>query len=349
MRLLEISADGFRNLRQVHLVFGSPLTLLFGDNAQGKTSLLEAIYVLGTSKSFRDHRIEHLVAFDREEAAVAGEIRTGAAAHRLECALTPREKRFRMDGREAGPAEYLSALPVVVLSAEDRSLAKGEPRHRRNFLDTAGVLKRPAYLKEVLEFGRCRAQRAAVLRDAGSSRNELAAWTAPYASLGEKIQRERTGLTEALNGLLEGLARDVSVKERVQLVYRPSGGADLRAALERAAESERRAGVNLVGPQRDRVEVLLDGKSLEAYGSAGQARTVLWMLKLSLVLLRSGGDPEPPLFLVDDAEAELDQRRIEELMRLTERRAQVVLTAVREWSGWNGEIDRRRVAGGRVA
>ncbi|MEW6756814.1 MAG: DNA replication and repair protein RecF [Acidobacteriota bacterium] len=349
MRLLEISADGFRNLQQVRLVFGSPLTLLFGDNAQGKTSVLEAIYLLGTSKSFRDHRIEHLVSIDRDAASVAGEVRSGAVAHRLECALTPKEKRFRLDGREAGPSDYLSALPVVVLSAEDRSLVKGEPRHRRNFLDTAGVLRRPSYLKEVLEFGRCRAQRAALLRDPQSSRKERAAWTDPYAALGEKIQRERARLTETLNGLLDGLARDASAKERVHLVYRPSGGEDLRAALERASEAERRAGTNLVGPQRDRVEILLDGRALEAYGSAGQARRVLWMLKLSLVLLRSGGDPEPPLFLVDDAEAELDQRRIEELMRLTERRAQVVLTAVREWCGWNGELDRRRVAGGRVA
>ena len=349
MRLLELSADGFRNLQQVRLAFGSPLTLLFGENSQGKTSVLEAIYLLGTSKSFRDHRLEHLIAFGRGEAAVGGQVRSGDVTHRLECALTPREKRFRLDGREAGPAEYLSVLPVVALSAEDRSLVKGEPRHRRNLLDTAGVLRRPAYLKEILEFGRCRAQRAALLRNPASSRKERAAWTEPYAALGEKVQRERARLTEMLNGLLDGLARDASSQERVQLVYRPSGGSDLRASLERAAEAERRAGVNLVGPQRDRVEILLDGKALEAYGSGGQARRVLWMLKLSLVLLRSGGDPEPPLFLVDDAEAELDQRRIEELMRLTERRAQVVLTAVRDWCGWSGEIDRRRVAGGRVA
>ncbi len=348
MRLLGVAAEGFRNLREVRLSFESPVTVLCGANAQGKTSLLEAVYLLGTTKSFREHHLEPLIQFGASEARLEGEVRSRGVSHRLEGVLGRKGKRFLLDGRDVPLAEYLAVLPVVVHCAEDRGLVKGEPRSRRSLLDAAGILRRPVHLKTLLEFGKVRAQRGALLRNPARRPGEVAAWTQPYARLGERVQRERLEVTEALNGLLSEMAAELGTGEKLRLVYHPSGGGDLPAALERLRETEERLGTNLAGPQRDRVDFLLDGRPLEAYGSSGQARTALWMVKLALVLLGSRREGDPPLFLVDDAEAELDERRIGDLLRLTERRAQVILTTTREGFLPGGEAEVRRVAEGRV-
>lgn len=349
MRLLGVAAEGFRNLREVRLSFESPVTVLCGANAQGKTSLLEAVYLLGTTKSFRENRLEPLIRFGALEARLEGEVRSGGVAHRLEGTLGRKAKRFLLDGGEVPLPEYLAVLPVVVHCAEDRGIVKGEPRSRRSLLDAAGILRRPAYLKTLLEFGKVRAQRGALLRNPARRPAEVAAWTQPYARLGERVQRERQEVAETLNGLLTEMTAELGTGEKLHLVYHPSGGGDLPAALERLREAEERLGTNLAGPQRDRVDFLLDGRALEAYGSSGQARTALWMVKLALVLLGSRREGDPPLFLVDDAEAELDERRIRDLLRLTERRAQVILTTTREGFLPGGEAEVRRVAGGRIA
>ncbi|MGC8762594.1 MAG: DNA replication/repair protein RecF [Acidobacteriota bacterium] len=349
MRLLGVAAEGFRNLREVRLSFGSPVTVFCGANAQGKTSLLEAVYLLGTTKSFRENRLEPLIRFGASEARLEGEVRSGGVAHRLQGTLHRKGKRFLLDGREVPLAEYLTVLPVVVHCAEDRGIVKGEPRSRRSLLDAAGILRKPAYLRTVLEFGKVRAQRGALLRSPRCRPQELAAWTGPYAELGERVQRERQEVVETLNGLLSEMAAELGTGERLRLVYHPSGGGDLPLALERLRENEMKVGTNLAGPQRDRVDFLLDGRALEAYGSSGQARTALWMVKLALVLLGSRREEDPPLFLVDDAEAELDERRIGDLLRLTGRRAQVILTTTREGLLFGGEAEVRRVAEGRVA
>lgn len=349
MRLLGVAAEGFRNLREVRLSFGSPVTVLCGANAQGKTSLLEAIYLLGTTKSFRENRLEPLVRFGAAEARLEGVARSGGVSHGLEGRIDRKGKRFLLDGREASLPEYLGVLPVVVHCAEDRGLVKGEPRSRRSLLDAAGILRRPPYVKTVLAFGKVRAQRAALLRNPRCRAEELAAWTGPYAKLGVEVQRERAEVAQALNTLLGEMAREVGTGERLSLVYHPSGGGDLPGSLERLREAEVRLGTNLAGPQRDRVDFLLDGRSLEVYGSSGQARTALWMVKLALVLLGSRREEDPPLFLVDDAEAELDERRIGDLLRITGRRAQVILTTTREGFFLHGEAEVRRVVEGRVA
>lgn len=348
MRLFGVAAEGFRNLREVRLTFGCPVTVLCGANAQGKTSLLEAVYLLGTTKSFRENRLDPLIRFGKTEARLEGEVRSGGVAHRLQGNLDRRGKRFLLDGREVPLSEYLAVLPVVVHCAEDRGLVRGEPRSRRSLLDAAGILRRPAYLKTVLAFGKVRAQRGALLRSRSHRPDEVAAWTRPFVELGERVQRERQEVVEALNGLLSEMASELEAGERLRLVYHPSGGGDLRGALERLREVEERLGTNLAGPQRDRVDFLLDGRELETYGSTGQARTALWMVKLALVLLGSRREEDPPLFLVDDAEAELDERRIKDLLRLTERRAQVILTTVREGIFFGGEAEVLRVAEGRI-
>jgi DNA replication and repair protein RecF len=349
LRINWLQVEGFRNLETQRISLSSPATLLHGRNAQGKTNILEAIYLLATTRSFRDNRPENLIRHERAEAALLGEVEHEEVRHELGVSLSGQGKSFRRDGRATDLATYVRTLPVVVLSAEDRGLVSGVPRYRRDFLDAAGVFRRAAYLETLLAFGRSRLQRNLILRDFQLARNrELDAWTETYASLGQEIQKERAAITESVNDALRGLQDELGPDERVQVAYRPSGGEDLRGALTRARAEEIRRGASQVGPQRDGVEILLDGRPIQSFGSSGQARTALWLLKLARVQLLSERESRPPLFLLDEAEVELDPQRLGQMMRLTHGKAQVVMTATRPLDASWGDLAYLRVEAGRV-
>jgi len=349
LRLNALTVDRFRNLAGSRIQFRGPVTLFYGPNAQGKTNVLEAIYLLGTTRSFRENRLKYLVRDGEHAARVEGEVVTHGTDHTLTLELGSKGKQYKRDGSTVGLSQYLQTLPVVVLSVEDRGLVEGIPRYRRDFLDGTAVWRRPAYLETLMTFGRAREHRNAVLKAyTGRSDSELAAWTETFAKLGEEIREERRETTQRVNAVLEQLAGDLPVQERIRLVYEPSGGADLGRALKQARPEEIRRGSGLVGPQRDGVEILLDGRPLASYGSGGQVRTALWLLKLTRVHLLAERDAQPPLFLLDDVEAELDQKRIDQMMRLTENRAQVVMTATRPLDAHWGTITRFRVESGRI-
>lgn len=350
MKLKSLTVDGFRNLENQELAFDTPVTQLYGANAQGKTNLLEAIYVLGTTRSFREHHGERLIREGCERAFLKGNVECYGVGHDLGMELKGAGKRYTKDGATVPLSGYLGLLPTAVLSTEDRRLIVGPPKHRRQFLDAAGVWRRPAYLETLMGFGRCHQQRTLVLRTySAHQKQELAAWDRTFVKLGTEIQQERETVARELGRRLVRESRELGFDEAIELVYRPSGGDDLGSALERARGEEIRRGVCLVGPQRDDVELLLDGRSVEAYGSSGQQRTLLWMLKLTMVHFIAEETGEPPVLLLDDAETELDERRFQRLMTVTGDRAQVVMTASRklpvEWAG----AARFKVEAGRVS
>ena len=349
MRLNWLAVDGFRNLEPRRLAFVSPTTLLYGPNAQGKTNVLEAIYMLGTTRSFRDNRPAHLVREGCSEARLEAGVQRSGSEHSLALLFAKDGRQMKVDGRSAELPDYTSKLPVVALSAEDRGLVAGVPRFRRDFLDGTSVWLRPAYLETLLEFGRCRAQRHAILHAYSPGRaGELEAWTEVFLKLGSLIQDERSSMTDRINGALKALSGELSLREHLSLAYEPSGGGELRSASARCRADELRRGMNLVGPHRDAVEIRLNGRPMAAYGSSGQTRTALWLLKLARVHLLGEREAEPPLFLLDDVEVELDRGRIEELMRLTHGRTQLILTATRPIQDAWGPMARVRVEAGRL-
>ena len=350
MRLNGITVDHFRNLAGSQIQFSGPVTLFYGPNAQGKTNVLEAIYMLGTTKSFRENRMRYLMQEGSSASRVEGDIQRHGVRHRLSVDLGPRGKRYLKDDAPAGLSEYLQMMPVVVLSIEDRGLVEGVPRHRRDFLDGTAVWRRPAYLDTLMAFGRAREQRNAVLREYTPKRaGELDAWTDTFCRLGEEIREERRVTAEAVNEALSRLASDLEIGELVSLIYEPNGSPGLRAALQRTRAEEIRRGAGLVGPQRDTVEIVMDGRPLSSFGSGGQVRTALWLLKLTRVQLLRDRDAQPPLFLLDDVEAELDERRIGQMMRLTQGKAQLVMTATRPLDPVWGPLSRFRVEAGQIS
>ncbi len=340
---------GFRNLSWVELSFREPATLFYGENAQGKTNLLEAICLLGTARSFREKNGAHLVQEGRERAAVEGEVAHSGAVHTLRVELGPDGKSLTRDGRREAVGSYLPRLPLVVLSAEDRALVKGSQRARRDFLDGAAWMARPAYLSEWSAFQRALGQRNRLLREgSGARRGELDAWTETFCSAAAKVRAARAHAAALSDEALSALGESAGFAEALSLAYRPSGAEDLASELRarRAEELDRRC--TIAGPQRDAVEIHMDGRPLEVYGSAGQVRAALWMLKLARVRMLQGAGAEPPLFLLDDAEAELDAPRTRALMEMTRGRAQLFMTATRALGPEWGPHDAYRVRAGAV-
>jgi DNA replication and repair protein RecF len=341
-----VQTRSFRNLAGSRLNFGEPVTLLWGENAQGKTNLLEAVSVLGTGRSFREKRLGALVREGEESAAVSGAVRAGGVSHDLEVVVRQGHREVFRDGAPSTLPEHVRVLPIVSLSSEDRALVRGEPKTRREFLDGTAVLAHPAFLRDYQEFHRALRQRNEVLRGyVPSRRGELDAWTRAYAGLANEVRRTRAETAERIAQGLRVLEKEMEQPERVELRYVPEREG-LQDLLEKGRPEEIRRGHTLFGPHRDGVEILLRGRPASAFGSSGQVRTVLWMLKLVRVLLIRERDPAPPVFLLDDAGSELDARRIREMMRLTNGKAQVLLTSTESLGPSWGEMGRVRVRGG---
>jgi DNA replication and repair protein RecF len=339
----------FRNLAGSRLQFGEPVALFWGENAQGKTNLLEAVCILGAGVSFRERRLATLVRDGADGASVRGGVRSGGTSHDLEVRIGRGRREALRDGSPCSLPEYVRTLPVVTLSAEDRALVRGEPRARREFLDGSAVLARPAHLGIYQRFARALRQRNGLLRGYDPRRRaELDAWTKAYAELAGEVRLRRADAARRVAEILRELEGEMEHPEKLTLEYLPEEG-DLHALLGAGRAEEIRRGHTLHGPHRDGVEIQLGGRPVAAYGSSGQVRTALWMLKLARLLLIRERDPSPPVFLLDDAESELDARRIREMMRLTEGKAQVFLTATGPLDSTWGPMQRFNVRAGEAS
>ncbi len=348
MKLKTLHVEGFRNLNSASVQFSSPSTLLYGDNAQGKTNLLEAVYLLGTTRSFRENRTRVLINDKKKSSLIKGNIEHNGIGHSLAVELSSEGKYYTRDGSSLELAEYVKTMPVVVLCSEDKALINGLPRNRRRLLDAVAVWRRPAYLERLLAFGGCLRQRNKLLKAGCRQAGELDAWTETFVALAREVRQARENSAARLNEKLAAIKEEAAGQEKFVLRYRPSGGDNLRSELERVRKEEIDVGVSLVGPQRDRVDFLLDGRSLRSYGSSGQARTALWMIKLSSLLVAAEEGGTTPIFLLDDVEAELDNARIESMVRLTSGRAQLMMTATKPLATASFKPHHFRIVDGRV-
>lgn len=350
MRLTGLSLRRFRNLGVQDLEIPREGVALVGDNAQGKSSFLEAIYYLETFRSFRGARDEQLVAFGEDAFRVVGSVDAGEehddSASRIAAAFarTGKRKKVTVDGAEPERlGDALGRLAAVIFSPADIELVSGGPVERRRFLDIVLSLADAEYLAALQEYRRALARRNASLK-ARQPHAVVSAWNPALVRSGALVVDRRRAWIEASASGFDALYERMSGEGGARMSYRSSfaleGAADLpsvedrfRAALESSAERERRFGSTVVGPHRDDVKLALeeeDGRlDLRAYGSGGQRRTAA--LALRLVEARSIRERRgtPPLVLLDDVFAELDPGRSERVLGVmdAEEIGQVLLTA----------------------
>ncbi|BCR02938.1 DNA replication and repair protein RecF [Desulfuromonas versatilis] len=334
MYIKQIQYRAFRNIERAEFSPDTGFNVLWGDNAQGKTNLLEGIYLLGNLKSFRASRNGEFLPESTGTAHLSARVSSQQVERRLELSIVSTGKKVRIDGKDLRSSrDFFGHLRPILFSPEEVNLIKGSPAGRRALLDRAIFQTDPLYLERAQEFERHLRQRNLLLRE-GKPAQELAPWTEGLIRCGARLRWERARyLAEMTPRLREVYGGITDNREQADLVYR-EGEADeealrerLREELDGKAERERRLGQTLAGPHRDDPLFLVDGRPLRLFGSQGQQRSFMLAFKTAQIMDLESRTGEPPVLLLDDMTSELDRHRQGYFFRfLLERRGQVFIT-----------------------
>lgn len=345
MLLTRIEASGFRNL-EGFAELGPGLNIFYGDNAQGKTNWLEAIYILGNTKSFRTSQLRECISFNQPQALLRGETLRGSVTKQIQLLIAEDSKQLFVNGKREALARYLGNLAVFVFSLEEMDVIRGDPGQRRRFIDRGAVTSSPRFLNTLSRYNQVIKQKNRLLGEASKSDDpgqfigQVEAWNEQLVELGASIHDQRTSYVERLNHVLDqnDHGRAIFGAERINVRYRSQleGKGDLsryaelfteRLALRLTAEIA--AGHSLIGPHRDDLEILSDEHDVARFGSAGQQRSALLLLDLAQVSIYNSIYEESPVLLIDDIDAELDRGRIEALLSELEGSTQTIVSTSR--------------------
>ncbi len=326
MKLLSLELEHYRNIQKASLTPGAELTVICGNNGQGKTNLIESIWLLTGGKSFRGGKDAELVGRGDEFAVLQAETeradgKTNNVRLTVGSQASQRPGRYAaLNGAQPKRATSLAGtFPAVAFDPGHLSLVKGAPEGRRRFLDAALCQLYPGYLAVYRRYNRALQQKNALLRHSldqpDRSRREtaelLSLWNAEMARSGEEIQARRREYLALLGPMAAANYEEISHgTEKLEVKYAPQfepGG--LAKLLESRAVAEMQAGLALVGPHREDMELDLDGQSAKIYASQGQQRSVVLSLKMAEAAAAAQITGEHPVMLLDDVLSELDESR----------------------------------------
>jgi DNA replication and repair protein RecF len=326
MILTRLNTQDFRNLEAAEIPFHPKVNLLVGRNGQGKTNLLEAIYFLATTKSFRTSRVASLIRHGANSVFVEGVVQRGVEKT-LSVGLEHGETKKRVlliNGERTPLASYVSALTVFAYSAARLEILRGAPEERRRFLDRGIASVDPGYLEQTGRYARVLRQRNALLQTGTTS--GLEAWDAEMVGTARVIQRARSAYARDLSEAFDAIVLEHGYRvSNLRMSYRPSTVEDPRTI--RAAEL--RARVSLFGPQRDLLELTVDGRAAAEVLSGGEMKMIVLFLKFAKLALFRRRFEEAALFLLDDVDAELDLEILEKLLSKMPAETQVFATSAK--------------------
>ncbi|BCW95224.1 MAG: DNA replication/repair protein RecF [Fimbriimonadales bacterium] len=345
MQLHALRLSGFRNYTRAHIEPSPRVNILLGENAQGKTNLLEAIYYLSAFRPLRPVREADLIQWGAQEMRLTAQYETDGLTDELQIRLHAQGKRVITLNEQpvARPSALVGRLSVVCFTANDLTLIRGEPADRRRFLDTEISLLSPRYAHAVAHYRRALEQRNNLLRaylEGAASLESLPEWNAQLVKYGARLFQARRQFLERLNTLAETTHRALTRRaESLQLQYQPGlpvraplpekeeDWADaLMSALHQSAGEELRRATTLYGPHRDDFQILVQGYEARLFASQGQQRTCALSLRLSEVALVESIRHAPPIVLLDDVFSDLDPARRQSLVAYLTPRTQTFIT-----------------------
>ena len=338
MFLRSIEANQFRNSNGA-ITWGAGLNILHGNNAQGKTNWLEAIYLLAHGKSFRTHHLKETVKFGERDAVVKGVVSAGNNLEReLQVNLNGTTKQTLINGKREPISRYAAHLYAVCFTADELEVIRGGPEARRNFLDRGAISLHPAYAQTIADYNKVIKQKKRLLQQAAEDRCDLDTlaslvqpWNEQLINLATQIHRARMRYVDLLNEALEHnlFHDDISIRY-VSSLEGKGDLADYRSLitsrLQLRRQAELFAGACLIGPHRDDLLVLFGGRDIRSFGSSGQQRSALITLDLAAISVYYSKHQNYPIFLIDDVDAELDGNRINRLLEYLDGRTQTFIT-----------------------
>ena len=344
MHIAHLSLANFRNYQRLELDLPPHLAVLQGGNAQGKTNLLEAIYLLSTAKSHRATAERELINWStsREEhpvARLAAQVKKTMESLRVELALnvahTSREahvqKRIRINGVPRRAIDLVGRVNVVLFSSQDIDLIGSTPSLRRRYLDMTNSQVNSRYLSALQKYNKVLLQRNHLLRLIGERRadgSQLDFWDQELLEQGSYLIAQRELMVNELNELARPIHHQITAgREELSINYLPSAGTmDFGERLRDARQREIARGMSLVGPHRDDLVFMAGDVNMNVYGSRGQQRTIALSLKLAEARFMRLKIGDEPILLLDDVISELDAARRHQLLGSVERYQQVVIT-----------------------
>lgn len=329
--LAELQLRNFRCFESLRVELAPGFNFLLGRNGQGKTSILEAACVLLRLQSQRSSTLGPVTRFGESSFGVSGRMEN----HQLEFRYSALRRKVSIDDVEQRTlGEYLSLARVVSLANTDIELVRGGSDSRRRYLDFLGSQIDPLYRPSLRAYERALRSRNALLKSAQPRLREIAAYDQPLLEHGTKLGTMRAALVERLGPLAADAHRQVSgVGENLELRFAPGNEADFARHLHDSRSQELRLRQTIVGPHRDDIELLVQGKKAPQFASEGQQRTVALALKIAQANLFAEEEEEPPLLLIDDIFGELDPIRRNALLTHLPADAQKLVTATTmQWS-----------------
>lgn len=342
MYIERLKLTNYRNYDTTELTFSKEINVFIGENAQGKTNVMEAIYVLAMAKSHRASNEKELILWEADYGKIEGDIQKKYGRLPLEFIISKKGKKAKVNHLEQSRlSDYVGQMNVVMFAPEDLTVVKGSPQVRRRFLNMEIGQISPVYLHDLVTFQKILKQRNHLLKDSRGKKLDdtlFDIYTEQYVQAAVKVIRKRFEFMELLQQWADpihfGISREL---EKLEIKYRPVSGLErdfteqqmcehLLQKLNEQKQRELERGVTLVGPHRDDLAFFVNGYDVQTYGSQGQQRTTALSLKLAEIELIQQETGEAPILLLDDVLSELDDYRQSHLLNTIRGKVQTFVT-----------------------
>lgn len=348
MQIKRLKLTNFRNYKELNIEFDEKTNIIYGNNAQGKTNILEALYLLATTKSHRKANDREMIRFEEKEATIHAVVDDGYGEFPIDIRLQRgKTKEIRVNRLPlSSNSELVGKMNVIVFSPEDLNIIKSSPSVRRNFMDIELCQMSPIYMQNLRVYKRIVEQRNKLLKDIAAKKQSeemLDVWDLQMVSYGKEIIAEREKFLKRVGVIAEKLHTGITGNDRaLEIEYRKSVSVDaFEKELAASREKDLRYQISHIGPHRDDIGFAIDGVDVQIYGSQGQQRTVALVLKLSEIDLIRTVYGRNPVLLLDDVLSELDRNRQGLLLKtVRENQTFITCTGLEEFVEHHFEMNR---------
>ena len=316
MYIESIELKNFRNYQDLQLDFDKGTNIFYGDNAQGKTNILESVYICGTTKSHKGSKDKEIIRFGEEESHIRMMVKKDELSYKIDMHLRKNKaKGVAINGLPIKKArELFGIVNLVFFSPEDLNIIKNGPGERRRFMDLELCQLDQIYLTDLAGYNHIVNQRNRLLKDLyqnPSLRETLEIWDIQMLQYGKKIIEKRRDFVRDLNDVIQDIHRNLTgAEEHLEVIYEPSTESEcFEETLKKNRERDMRMKMTSAGPHRDDLCFMVNGIDIRKFGSQGEQRTAALSLKLSEIYLVKEKIKDTPILLLDDVLSELDSNR----------------------------------------
>jgi DNA replication and repair protein RecF len=348
MYIENISLKNYRNIKNIEFSPKKKINVIYGKNAQGKTNILEAIYILANLKSFRGTKNEELIKHNENYSCIKATVYSKLVKREIKVIIEKKSKNVKIDNKKPeSSSDFFGYLRPVLFSPDENFLLKGSPSEKRILLDRAIFQASPVFLNRLLEYNRFLKQRNRLLKE-GKKQTEQQPWTEGLVSAGSHLRFERQQYLKRILPIFKEVFEKISDGIETADILYPSAHRSKKELeeefyleLRKTEERELIMGQTITGPHRDDPTFLINGYPIRQYGSQGQQKSFMLAFKIAQIIDLEKLLGQPPVLLLDDITSELDSFRKKFFFDfLKDCNGQVFLTTTEKKFFFNKEIEK---------